>query len=76
MDIPPPSPTAPPSPPPSTDGTGSSSAPPNWYQHLSQRLDTISLDVQQLHQDHQEDMHLLNADVRTLSRDFHAYREE
>ena len=79
MDIPSPLPTAPPSPhshPPLTDGVGSSSAPPNWYQRLSQCLYTISLDFQQLHQNHQEDMRLLTADVCTLFRDFHAYQEE
>ena len=60
MDIPPPSPTAPVSPhspPPTTTAAGSSSAPPDWYQRLSQCLDTMSLDVQQMHCDHQEDMH-------------------
>ena len=67
MDIPPPSPIAlaslhSPHPAPTTTG-GSSSAPPDWYQRLSQRLDTISLDFQQMsldyqqmHCDHQEDM--------------------
>ena len=61
MDIPSPSPSAPLShhSPPSTPSTaaGSSFAPPNWSQRLSQRLDTMSLDVQQMHHDHQEDMH-------------------
>ena len=60
MDIPPPSPTTSPSPhsPPPAPFTvaGSSSAPPDWYQRLSQHLDTMSLDVQQMHRDHQEDM--------------------
>ena len=60
MDIPPPSPTAPTSPHSlahahATD-VRSSSAPPNWYQRLSQRLDTMSLDYQQMHRNHQEDM--------------------
>ena len=45
MDIPPPSPRAAPSRPPTT---GSSSAPPEWYHDLSQRIDTLSLDMQAL----------------------------
>ena len=46
MDIPHPSPTSAPSPPtPPTAGVGSSYTPPNWYQNLSQCLDTISLDI-------------------------------
>ena len=73
MDIPPPSPTTTPSPstiaPSPTPGAGSSSLSFNYanaFQDLSQRLDTISLHVQQLQLDHQEDMH-------TLNRDFYAY---
>ena len=47
MDIHPSSPTGALSPPtPPTAGVGSSSAPLDWYQHLTQRLDTISLDMQ------------------------------
>ena len=68
IDIPPPSPTNALS---STAGIGSSAAPFDYasaFQTLSERLDTISLDVQQICLDHQEDM-------RTLIGDFHAYRE-
>ena len=70
MEIPPPSPTTQmnvhsclliASPPPSTTDVGSSSALLNWYQNLSQCLDTISLDIQQLQQDYQDD-------IRTLSK--------
>ena len=50
MDIPPHSPIvalSPSSPPPPyTVDAGSSSAPPDWYQKLTQHLDTISLDMQ------------------------------
>ena len=49
MDIPPPLPTtshSPHSPPP--HGTTSSSNHPEWYQNLSQRIDTFSLDLQAL----------------------------
>ena len=60
MDIPPPSPIDAPSPPPLTVGTCSSSTLPNWYQNLSQHLDTISLDIQQLRQDHQDDIRSLS----------------
>ena len=45
-DIPPPSLTHAPLPPPPT--AGSSAASPDWYQNLSQHLDTMSLDIQQL----------------------------
>ena len=46
MDIPPPSHivACSPSPPP-TDGTSSSSAHPEWYQNLSQRINTLTLDL-------------------------------
>ena len=40
----------------------------NAFQSLIERLDTICLDVQELHLDYQEDM-------RTLTSDFHAYQE-
>ena len=76
MDIPPPSPTTAPS---STVGVGSSAAPfdyVNDFQNLSERLDTISLDAQQLRLDHQKDICRLTRDMHTLTRDFHAYREE
>ena len=46
IDIPPTSPTDAPSPPPPTTSDGSSSTTPDWYQNLSQCLDTISLDIQ------------------------------
>ena len=78
MDIPPPSPTAPayphvptPAPPTHRPGTGSSSTPPDWYQSLSQRIDTIAVDIQQLHVDHQHDIRQLREahqlDIRQLS---------
>ena len=61
MDIRPPSPTGAPSPPtPPTGRVGSSSAPPNWYRNLSQLLDTMSLDIQQLQQNHQDDIRILS----------------
>ena len=69
MDTPPHSPTVASS---LTASVGSSAAPfdyANDFQNLCDRLDTISLDVQQLQLDHQEDM-------RTLIGDFQAYREE
>ena len=69
IDIPPPSLTAAPS---STTGVGSSATPfdyVNAFQNLSERLDTISPNIQQMRLDHQEDM-------RTLTGDFHAYQEE
>ena len=49
MDIPPPSPTAlgyphSPSPAPSTT-VDASSAPPDWYHHLLQRIDTLNHDL-------------------------------
>ena len=46
MDIPLPSPIVDPSSPPPTTGARSSSTLLNWYQNLSQRLDTISLEIQ------------------------------
>ena len=47
MDILPPSPTAPASPhsPPSPTVVGTSSAPPDWYNDLSQHIDTLNLDL-------------------------------
>ena len=46
MDIPPPLSTAAHSPPPPpTNGTGLSSAHPEWYQNLSQHIDTLSFDL-------------------------------
>ena len=59
MDIPPTSLTDAPSPPPTTS-VGSSSAPLGQYQNLSQHLDTISLDIQQLRQDDQDDIRALS----------------
>ena len=59
MNIPLPSPAAALSPPPSTTGAKASSTPVDWYQNLSQHLVTISLDIQQLRLDHQEDMNSL-----------------
>ena len=50
MDIPPPSPHAAPSPPP--PGTGSSSERPEWYTDLSQRIDSLSLDLRAFSEDH------------------------
>ena len=65
MDIPPSSPR------PLTTGAGSSSALPDWCQNLSQHLDTISLHIQWLRQDHQDDIHTLSKEqdwqLRTLS---------
>ena len=46
MDIPLPSFIEAPSASPPTAGAGLSSTPPDCYQNLSQRLDTISLDIQ------------------------------
>ena len=49
MDIPPASPTAAHSPlPPPTDGIGSSSDHPEWYQNLSQCINTFLLDLRTL----------------------------
>ena len=76
MDIPPLSPTAAPS---LTPGAGFSSTSFDYasaLQDLFHHLDTISLDVQQLQLDHQEDMRILIGDMCTLTGDFHAYREE
>ena len=73
MNIPPTSPTDAPSPPPPTAGAGSSSTSPDWYQNLSQHLDTLSLDIQQMRLDHQYDMHTLSEEqdrrLRTLSKE-------
>ena len=73
MDIPPPSPTHAPLPPPPTASAGSFAAPPDWYQNLSQHLDTMSLNVQQLRQDHQDDIRILfekqDRRFRTLSEE-------
>ena len=74
MDIPPPSPTGAPSPStPPTVGAGSSAAPPDWYQNLPQRLDTLSLDIQELRQYHQDDIHILSEEQ---DRRFHTLSEE
>ena len=62
MDISPTSLTNAPSPPPPTTSVGSSSAPPDQYQNLSQCLDTISLIIQQLQKDHQDDIRTLYDD--------------
>ena len=62
MDIPPTSLTDAPLPSPPTAGVGSSSAPPDWYQNLSQHLNIISLNIQKLRKDHQDD-------IRTLSEE-------
>ena len=57
MDIPPSSPIAPHSPPTALSTiVGSSTAPLDWYQWLSQCLDTMSLAIQQMNRDHQDDM--------------------
>ena len=52
MDIPPPSPTAPASPhsphPAPSSTTGASSAPPDWYHNLMQRIVTLNLDLRAL----------------------------
>ena len=48
MDIPPPSPTAPTSshsPPPAPTTAGGSSSTPEWYHDMSQRIDTLNLDL-------------------------------
>ena len=69
VDIAPPLPITAPSP---TAGVGSLTTPFDYaiaFQHLFECLDTISLNVQQIRLDHQEDMH-------TLTSDFHAYREK
>ena len=55
MDIPPPYPTAPVSPhspPPAPTTAGGSSSAPDWYHDLSQRIDTLNLDLRALSEKH------------------------
>ena len=70
MDIPPPSPTAPVSPhsPPPAPSTivGASSAPPDWYHDLSQRIDTLNLDLRALSEEQERLFGALDHHVREI----------